>query len=111
MVLIGSKLTDILVALSLSRATYRRIQWNFIWAMGYNVLMIPLAAGVLFPVMHVAFPPVLAGLAMVFYDIVEFSSFLYVLDGFVLTLLSSFAGIIFSFGGNKLFAIEDVESS
>jgi len=36
---------QVLVALDLSRATYRRIQLNFIWAMGYNVVMIPIAAG------------------------------------------------------------------
>lgn len=42
-----TKLTrpQVLVALDLSRATYRRIRLNFLWAMGYNVTMIPIAGG------------------------------------------------------------------
>ena len=34
-----------LAALDLSRTTFRRIRWNYAWALGYNVLMIPVAAG------------------------------------------------------------------
>lgn len=44
-----SNLEDVLVAIDLSRATFRRIRWNFVWAMGYNCCMVPLAAGVLYP--------------------------------------------------------------
>ena len=36
---------DVLTALDLSRTTFRRIRWNYVAALGYNVLMIPLAAG------------------------------------------------------------------
>lgn len=36
------------------------------WAMAYNVLMIPLAAGAFFPLTHVQLPPMFAGLAMAF---------------------------------------------
>ena len=39
-------------------------QLNFVWAMGYNVLMIPFAAGIFFPLLHVAVPPWMAGGAM-----------------------------------------------
>ena len=46
--------------------TFRRIQWNFVWAMGYNVVMIPIAAGVLYPQFHVQMPPWVAGGCMVF---------------------------------------------
>ena len=37
---------------------------NFMWAMGYNVLMIPFAAGAFFPLLHVSVPPWMAGGAM-----------------------------------------------
>jgi Cu+-exporting ATPase len=65
-VLMRDDLEQVLVALDLSRKTFRRIQWNFVWAMGYNVVMIPVAAGVLFPTFHVQMPPWVAGGCMVF---------------------------------------------
>ena len=63
-VLVKSDLRDVVTALDVSRTTYRRIQLNLIWAFGYNVLAIPLAAGVLFPVWHVLIPPWVASVAM-----------------------------------------------
>ncbi len=59
-------LEDALAALDLSRVTFNRIRWNYLWAMGYNCLMIPIAAGVCFPLTHVQLPPWLAGGAMAF---------------------------------------------
>lgn len=53
-----------MVALDISRRTFRRIVWNFIWAYGYNALAIPLAAGALFPATGTLVPPWVAGLAM-----------------------------------------------
>ncbi len=44
----------------------RRIRMNYVWALGYNVLMLPLAAGALFPLTHLQLPPWLAGGAMAF---------------------------------------------
>ena len=44
-VLLRGSLEAVLVALDLSRAVCRRIRANFAWAMGYNVVMIPVAAG------------------------------------------------------------------
>jgi Cu+-exporting ATPase len=44
-VLMRPDLTDIVTAIDLSRTIYKRICFNFIWASGYNVLMIPLAMG------------------------------------------------------------------
>lgn len=55
-----------LTALDLSRTTFRRIRWNYIWALGYNVLMLPVAAGVLYPATHVQLPPWVAGACMAF---------------------------------------------
>ena len=63
-VLVRSDLRDVVTALHLSRAVFNRIRLNFGWALGYNVLGIPLAAGVFFPLMHTGVPPEVAGLAM-----------------------------------------------
>ncbi|GAB4822450.1 hypothetical protein N2152v2_009496 [Parachlorella kessleri] len=66
-VLVRSNLGDILTALDLSRATFRCIRRNYAWALGYNLLMIPLAAGALYPTpLHLQLPPWLAGAAMAF---------------------------------------------
>ena len=43
----------VLTSLDLSRAIFSRIRLNYVWAMGYNVLMIPVAAGAFFPLTHV----------------------------------------------------------
>ena len=48
-VLIRNDLWDVLNAIDLSRTTFRRIQMNMIWALIYNILAIPIAAGALFP--------------------------------------------------------------
>ena len=40
------------------------IRQNLVWAFGYNVLLIPVAAGVLYPVWGVLLSPILAGAAM-----------------------------------------------
>ena len=63
-VLMNSDLRDLLIAIDISRKTFRRIIWNYVWAFGYNVLAIPLAAGILFPVTHVLIPPFVASAAM-----------------------------------------------
>lgn len=63
-VLIRSDLRDVVTALDLSRAVFFRIWANFVWALGYNTLGIPLAAGVLFPAMRATVAPEVAGLAM-----------------------------------------------
>jgi Cu+-exporting ATPase len=55
----------VLAALDLSRAVYRRIRWNFCWALGYNLVMIPVAAGALYPALRLRLPPWVAGGCMV----------------------------------------------
>ena len=52
------------VALHLSRVVMRRIRLNFVWAFGYNIVGIPLAAGVFYPGFGVQLPPMFAGAAM-----------------------------------------------
>ncbi|KAL5994347.1 putative copper-transporting ATPase hma5 [Asimina triloba] len=63
-VLMKSNLEDVIIALDLSRKTFSRIRQNYIWAFGYNVLGIPIAAGALFPSTGFRLPPWVAGAAM-----------------------------------------------
>ncbi len=64
-VLMNSKLTDVLIAIDLSRKVFNRIKLNFVWALGYNTLAIPIAAGALYPVLQMALPPFMAAVAMI----------------------------------------------
>jgi Cu+-exporting ATPase len=65
MVLMKNDLRDVAVALAVASSTYNRILLNFFWAFLYNVIGIPLAAGVLYPLIKpVVVPPAIAGLAM-----------------------------------------------
>eukprot|EP01083_Nonionella_stella_P063993 166388_1 len=63
-VLMNSKLMDVLNTIDISKATVKRIRLNFGWALVYNACMIPFAAGVLYPFIHYALPPFMAGLLM-----------------------------------------------
>jgi Cu+-exporting ATPase len=63
-VLIKSNMLDVLTALDLASCVVGRIRMNLCWALGYNVLLIPFAAGLLFPFVHCTLPPQMAGLAM-----------------------------------------------
>lgn len=51
-------------ALNLARATLRIMRQNLFWAAGYNLLCIPLAAGLLYPTFHLLLTPWLAAAAM-----------------------------------------------
>ena len=51
-------------AISLARATLRNIRQNLFWAFAYNVVLIPVAAGALYPAFGVTLSPVLAAAAM-----------------------------------------------
>merc|ERR1719216_497269 len=55
-VLMNSKLIDVLNTIDISKATVRRIRYNFAWALVYNLCMIPFAAGVFYPIIHYALP-------------------------------------------------------
>ena len=63
-VLIKSDLRDVITALDLSRTTFNRIRLNFLFALLYNTLSIPVAAGVFYPVDRTRLPPELAAFAM-----------------------------------------------
>ncbi|GAU30774.1 hypothetical protein TSUD_355000 [Trifolium subterraneum] len=63
-VLIKSSLEDVITAIDLSRKTMSRIRLNYIWALGYNILGMPIAAGVLYPFTGIRLPPWLAGACM-----------------------------------------------
>jgi Cu+-exporting ATPase len=62
--LAGGSLRGVVTAVEVSRATLRNIRQNLLGAFFYNVLGIPVAAGVLFPVFGVLLSPILAGAAM-----------------------------------------------
>jgi len=64
MTLIGSDLNSIPKALKLSHKTVRAIRQNLFWAFIYNIIGIPLAAGILYPVNGFLLDPMIAGAAM-----------------------------------------------
>lgn len=63
-VLVRSKLTDVPAAIRLSRATIRNIRQNLFWAFIYNIIGIPLAAGVWIPVFGLRLNPMIGAGAM-----------------------------------------------
>jgi Cu2+-exporting ATPase len=62
--IISSDLGKIPQALLLSRKTVKTIRQNLFWAFAYNVIGIPIAAGVLYPVWQFMLNPMIAGAAM-----------------------------------------------
>ena len=65
-VLMKSALIDVPAAIRLSRATIRNIHENLFWAFIYNLIGIPIAAGILFPLNGLLLNPMLASAAMAF---------------------------------------------
>ncbi|MBI9096199.1 MAG: heavy metal translocating P-type ATPase [Sphaerochaeta sp.] len=63
-VLIHSKLSDVVNAIALSKATLRNIKENLFWALGYNVFGIPLAAGAFFSLWGWHLNPMIASAMM-----------------------------------------------
>lgn len=66
MTIISSDLTKIPEALRLSKLTVRTIQQNLFWAFIYNIIGVPIAAGVLYPINGFLLNPMIAGAAMAF---------------------------------------------
>ncbi len=63
-VLMAGDLAKVPEALALSKATLRNIRQNLFWAFAYNTALIPVAAGLLYPVLGLLLSPMLAALAM-----------------------------------------------
>ncbi|QBR70446.1 heavy metal translocating P-type ATPase [Beijerinckiaceae bacterium] len=68
-VLMAGDLRSAATAVALSRVTMRNIKQNLFWAFGYNIVLIPVAAGVLFPSFGILLSPMLAAGAMAFSSI------------------------------------------
>jgi Cu+-exporting ATPase len=64
--LTGGDLNGVPTAIRVSRRTLRVIRQNLFWAFIYNVVGIPVAAGVLYPTFGLLLSPVIAGAAMAF---------------------------------------------
>ncbi len=62
--LMRGDLGGVVTAIELSRRTIRIIKENLGWAFGYNIVLVPVAAGALYPVWGILLSPILAGLAM-----------------------------------------------
>ena len=65
-VLMRSDVMDVVRTIKLARATITKIRHNFFWALIYNIIGIPIAAGVLFPFTGWLLSPIIAGAAMAF---------------------------------------------
>lgn len=63
-VLVKNDPLDAVAAIQLGRKMIQRIKWNLFWAFAYNGALIPLAAGMLYPLWGISFRPELAGFAM-----------------------------------------------
>jgi Cu+-exporting ATPase len=62
--LISGDLRGVVTAIALSKATIRNIKQNLFWAFAYNTILIPVAAGVLYPFFGILLNPIFAAAAM-----------------------------------------------
>lgn len=72
--LIGGDLRGVVSAIALSKATIRNIKQNLFWAFAYNTILIPVAAGVLFPFFGILLHPIFAAGAMAFSSVTVVSN-------------------------------------
>lgn len=61
---VSNDLNRVVTAIRLSRATLTNIKQNLFWAFIYNIIGIPIAAGVLYPIWHLTLSPIIASAAM-----------------------------------------------
>lgn len=94
-VLSGNTLSGVADALRLSRATLRVIKQNLFWALFYNAICIPVAAGVFYPILGWQLSPMLASAAM------SFSSLFVVSNALRLRIISLHKGEKKMFGLKK----------
>lgn len=64
--LINKDLRSVFSAIELSKKTMRTVKQNLFWAFGYNVILIPVAMGLLYPFFNTLINPIFAGAAMAF---------------------------------------------
>ena len=83
-VLMKDSLCDVVNAINISKASFKRIKINFIWAFLYNLILIPIAMGALYPSYGFKLDPMLAGAAM------ALSSISVVLSSLILKLYKPF---------------------
>jgi Cu+-exporting ATPase len=62
--LISGDLKGVVTAIALSKATIRNVKQNLFWAFAYNTILIPVAAGILFPFFGILLSPIFAAAAM-----------------------------------------------
>jgi Cu+-exporting ATPase len=72
--LIGGDLRGVVTAIALSKVTIRNIKQNLFWAFAYNTILIPVAAGVLFPFFGILLNPIFAAGAMAFSSVTVVSN-------------------------------------
>jgi Cu+-exporting ATPase len=72
--LISGDLRGVVTAIALSKATIRNIRQNLFWAFAYNTILIPIAAGVLFPFFGILLNPIFAAGAMAFSSVTVVSN-------------------------------------
>jgi Cu2+-exporting ATPase len=63
-VVMGDQLMDVVRALALARDTMAKVRQNLFWAFGYNLIVLPIAAGALLPAFSLRLTPPLAALLM-----------------------------------------------
>jgi Cu+-exporting ATPase len=62
--LINKDLKSVAAAITLSKKTMKTIRMNLVWAFGYNIILIPVAMGALYPFFHILLNPIFASVAM-----------------------------------------------
>jgi Cu+-exporting ATPase len=63
-ILINQDLGSVVSALKLSKKTMGTIKFNLFWAFGYNIILIPVAMGILYPLWGILMSPIFASAAM-----------------------------------------------
>jgi len=64
MILMRNRITDLVAGIQLSRKTMAKVRQNLAWAFGYNIVLIPIAAGALYGIFGIMLNPIYAGAAM-----------------------------------------------
>lgn len=63
-ILLKNSVLDVVKAIKLSKKTYSKIKQNLFWAFFYNIILIPIAAGLLYPIAGILLNPIFAAIAM-----------------------------------------------